>query len=378
MPDANAAGSPRRKAKDTLRSLLLLSVAPTLVLLGTAELIVRSWGLDRPSVVAGGSGLGPGRLLRPDPDLGWTLVPGAATTFGQSIRLNSLGLRSPEVGPKQPNEFRVLSLGESTTFGIGVEAAETYSAQLQGLLAARVAPRPVTVVNAGISAYSSYQSLRYLELRGLALEPDLVLFYHEANDYMPSAVHDTELNEVGVLLTDQQLYGSPSRRLANFLERHWGLYRFVAYSYAKHTIRGLEGAALKNPILDIGLPDFDAGGRLDVADEGLAAQGKVRAMPLGRRVSDPERRQNLEKLRALCAARGIRLIVIHPSYRDSRRHECLLTRFCAERGVAMVEAHDALHPEGMLSYELFRDRWHPTALGHRRLAEALAAAIDPR
>ena len=88
---------------------------------------------------------------------------------------------------KPPGVFRILSLGESTTFGDKLEATENYSYRLEELLNADpTLGRRVEVWNCGIPAYSTYQSLRWLELDGLGFQPDLVLFYHEINDFLPT------------------------------------------------------------------------------------------------------------------------------------------------------------------------------------------------
>jgi hypothetical protein len=47
---------------------------------------------------------------------------------------------------------------------------------------------------------------------------------------------------------------------------------------------------------------------------------------LGRRVTEEERQANLERLVALTNEHGMKLVLLHPSYRDSTPHECLLTR----------------------------------------------------
>ena len=45
---------------------------------------------------------------------------------------NSLGWRGPDVSrPKPPGTFRILGLGDSFTYGAGVDAAETYLARLE-------------------------------------------------------------------------------------------------------------------------------------------------------------------------------------------------------------------------------------------------------
>ena len=88
-------------------------------------------------------------------------------------------------------------------------------------------------------------------------------------------------------------------------------------------------------------------------------------LDLPTRVSNEERQKNFRLLKNICEHHGIRLVIIHPSYRDSVRHECELTDFCRETKVPMFEAFDSLHPPGGDSFEYFLDLWHPSPLGHR-------------
>jgi lysophospholipase L1-like esterase len=125
-----------------------------------------------------------------DPRLFWTLKPGlegkvieghirdAAIRF--TFSTNSRGLRGPEV-PRRKGAFRILALGDSTTFGLGVNDDETWPAVLESLLREKTG-RPVEVINAGVPGYTAFQGLRYLEDRGLSLAPDLVLATFGFND----------------------------------------------------------------------------------------------------------------------------------------------------------------------------------------------------
>jgi lysophospholipase L1-like esterase len=369
--------------------LAVYSLLPLVSLLIAAETAVRLFRLDRPAYFAGGLGSidqrDSGELA--DVDLGWAGKPGyrAAASFSrESYAFNSLGLRSPEVGPKREHELRVLSLGESSTMGVGVEAEETYSLRLQELLGQKLQPRPVTVINAGISGYSSFQSLKYLELRGLKLKPDLVLFYHELNDYLPSTVRDPGQSEVEVLQTDRQLYDSGLVRLSRWLLTRSALYRFASYSYAQRRIRrliataGQAGREVSSPLAEIGLPErYNLASFLYSVDESRERESvaEVRPAVVGRRVTDEERLDNLRRLVAVCRENGIALVIIHPSYRWSSRHECLLTRYCAENRIPMFEAYDVLHPAAQAPERLFHDFMHPSAAGHQALAEGLSRFI---
>lgn len=152
------------------KSAAVLSVA-VLMILG-AEIYVR-WAMPQHALT-----FTPG-MLEKAPPLRYRLTPGfrgEISWTGQyraSVAINSLGLRGPEVLPKKPGDFRVLVLGDSFPFGIGVEAAETYVARLAEL-APKNGPRVVTL-NGGVPGYGVPDALTFLEEYGLALEPDLVL-----------------------------------------------------------------------------------------------------------------------------------------------------------------------------------------------------------
>ena len=69
------------------------------------------------------------------------------------------------------------------------------------------------------------------------------------------------------------------------------------------------------------------------------------------------------------------MVVIHPTYKDSKPHSCLLTEFCAKNGVPMFEAYGSLHPGGKGDGSLFKDAVHPSAEGQENLARDLAAFL---
>lgn len=96
------------------------------------------------------------------------------------IHTDSLGLRSTEsgttYGPKAPNEYRIAIIGDSITFGEGIEnTADTYSQLLEVQLNAAQNQVQVQVFNFGVSAYSIKTMVATLEHRVLEIEPDLVL-----------------------------------------------------------------------------------------------------------------------------------------------------------------------------------------------------------
>jgi hypothetical protein len=94
------------------------------------------------------------------------------------VETNSDGLRDREIGPKQHGVRRVLVLGDSYTWGDGVNLDETYVKQLEKLLNARCgrARSPMyEVINAGVPEWGPAQMWLYLKDYGVRFQPDLVL-----------------------------------------------------------------------------------------------------------------------------------------------------------------------------------------------------------
>ena len=355
---------------------IVFALVPVCVLFGILEGVVRVAGWDHATLQSVPLPEERAGLIQPDQTLFWSLRPDTHAIWQDTqISVNHAGTRGAEIATKQPGELRILSLGESTTFGTAVSDDETYSARLEALLQAGNPNRRVTVINAGVPAYSSFQSLTYLEQRGFALEPDLVLFYHELNDYLPTSLRDSSNNEIGLTQTDRQLYDSRSQRVHRALMQWSAVYRWLSYTVANARIRKFDRPDADNPILRIGLPGYALPSRLVPAAGPGAGTAAHNDKALGRRVSDEERQANLERLTALCRQHGVQLVLLHPSYRDSSKHECLLTRFATKRGVLMFDVFDSLHPPGVSAQSIFRDAWHPGPEGHAWLARDLATFL---
>ncbi len=359
------------------------SLLPALILAVALEFGIRLLNLAAPSMHSNPLPEENYGAMRDDPDLFWSLVPGfrargdiAELDEVMEININDLGLRYGQVSPKQADEFRILSLGESSTFGAYISNHRTYSARLEaGLNKNAAAGRRYTVINAGVSAYSSFQSLMYLKLRGLKLRPDMVLFYHEYNDYLPSSLRSSSNTEIGLARTDRQLYQSSRGFASRQLITRSALIRFLSYRLAKYRVEKYRKTRKAEAPSNIGLATLGANPQIAAFAEGWDNDFDIKHDALPRRVSPAERRQNLEKLDALCRANGVRLVVIHPSYRRTVRHECILTRFCKDNGVIMYEAHDVLHPDGVSPEEVYIDSAHPTPYGHQLLADGLLPLV---
>src|SRR5262249_61615194 len=101
-----------------------------------------------------------------------------AAPYGTSWR----GPREREFpGASPAGTKRILVLGDSFTEGVGVSAAETFTAQLQSLLDGAGLDR-WRIINAGVASYSPLLEYLYLKTQGLALEPDVVLLNLDLSD----------------------------------------------------------------------------------------------------------------------------------------------------------------------------------------------------
>ncbi|MCC6159091.1 MAG: SGNH/GDSL hydrolase family protein [Deltaproteobacteria bacterium] len=81
--------------------------------------------------------------------------------------------------PKEPNEIRVVCVGDSVTFGRSLE--DSWPGRLQRLLDAD-APYSIrfVVFNAGTPGHNVVQCKRMLQHRWMALEPDVVIWHESA------------------------------------------------------------------------------------------------------------------------------------------------------------------------------------------------------
>jgi hypothetical protein len=116
----------------------------------------------------------------------WNRPGQTGTYFGAKVRINSIGLRGPEIPEKAKGEIRILLMGDSFPFGIGVPEDRALAAQLEAQLAGEAPPgRSYRVINMGVVSYNTQQELRQLQEIGLGLKPDLVLLAYAANDIEP-------------------------------------------------------------------------------------------------------------------------------------------------------------------------------------------------
>lgn len=324
-------------------------------------------------------GLSPGQI--PDDELLWRNNAGYAPEdhFGP---INSLGLRGPEVSLEKPEGVtRILSLGESTTFGDGVHWSQTYSAQLELKLRARGVESQVW--NAGVRAWSSAQSLRFLQLEMEHLDPDLVLFYHELNDFLPTVIRNLRMRSAG--LTDRETMDLISGRSALLrIVRSSRLLTWLSLARARSQADAVTQRLSESSSVDVMLIHLLPYQRLAAVPAGARQRPWMNNPNPLVRVPDPDRETVLRALIDEVEGRGATLVLYHPAYRISVPHRCLLVRLARERGIPLIEVEAVLQRAAAKSglskgdYFLEGDHYHPNPAGHRAMAQATADVLVKR
>jgi lysophospholipase L1-like esterase len=336
----------------TRRKRLVFTLSALLLLLLTAEAALRLLGYRYESFFAQAfwwkrfSGQ---PIYEADPVRFWRLRPHANSDLSPESRdaqiINGLGFRDDRLErQKAPGEFRVTALGDSCTFGDGVETWEAYPNALETMLQQANPGRRIQVINAGVPGYTSYQVRRYLETELLAYQPDLVIVYVGFNDNVPAVngVTDAKRGTVNRFTwTVQALLG-----------------RSRVYQFFKYNLLRFKQRLLPNQRPD----ERDPEGVEDTIF----------------RVTREEFVENLIAVRRLGDAHGFRTIVVTlPHEFPDEPERNALIRAAAQKGdIPLVDLFPILKGyQGRGEHLFASDGGHPNNLGHRHIAEALFAKM---
>jgi hypothetical protein len=188
-----------RPPSASAKSRILLLLTSILLCLGLVELglRVRTHVLNRTAfeAVFSSEALPPGfrggelklaGLIRPavNPKIIYELRPGLSGSFwGARLTINEHGFRSRSLDVAKPaGAVRVLGLGDSFMFGLGVSDDETYLDTLEGLLNEGPEPIDWQVINTAVPGYNTVMEVETLRERGLEYSPDHVVIEFVSND----------------------------------------------------------------------------------------------------------------------------------------------------------------------------------------------------
>jgi hypothetical protein len=377
----------------------LLLAALSLLLFGAgAEVAVR---VASPEMWLPGEDEPEGIMHRrsPDPLLVYELRPGARIRFprerGQgtvTLEVNALGLRDrPGLAHQKPaGGKRVLVVGDSIVFGLGVELEETLAKRLEAELRAR--GLETECIGVAVSGYDALQAVQLLRTKGLAFGPHLVVFAYNLTDAMDFS---GELGQFFEALTySEPMPGDGLRRavLPWSQAARWVFWRLSRrrapdVAKAKQVQRAMEEA--RRAYIEAVLARHR--GEPEVSAVLPSARRSTPPLPepwngIEESYLDPrnDRRRRAAWLDLLDAGheRGVPvLMAVIPAFVDRRPYpfadlEAALLADAQRLGLETVSLSAVLEHAAVdaLSY----DSLHPTAAGHAALASRLADSVWSR
>lgn len=207
--------------KKKLLSILILLTLASAVGLAIAELIFRKLS---PEYIEFQSSFIPSEttIITLKPNIQRKLIHPANHEPPFFLSTNSMGLRSnKEITFSLPEKIkRIVCLGDSYTFGFGVENNETYPFYLQERLNEGTNGEGwrYQVINAGFaSGVATDAQYLYLKEKGIKFSPEIVtLGFCIANDFIDMSKNKWTLGKDGKL---EKIFNPGSRRIPDFIKR---------------------------------------------------------------------------------------------------------------------------------------------------------------
>jgi lysophospholipase L1-like esterase len=239
---------------------------------------------------------------------------------------------------------RILHVGESTTYGLGVDPEQAYPAVLAGLLAQRDPQGRFFSYNRGVPGLTSTAMLRSLDEKLEAVRPSVVVIMAGANDF------NERLN--GVWGPDDGWLPTPLRAAVEDLR----LYRVarLALELSRPGVELRDGEILY----------FRHGASVNLLyDE---ARDELRIAQVTARLES-----NLERMIQSSREAGARVLLV--GYIQSYEENRILERVAVGAGIPYVSTFIA--PEHRTPDLFTEDGWHPSAAGHRHIAGRIAESL---
>ncbi|MGH7788190.1 MAG: SGNH/GDSL hydrolase family protein [Candidatus Binatia bacterium] len=264
---------------------------------------------------------------------------------------NSLGFRDVEHATAKPADtLRIVGLGDSFTYGVGADFADTYLALVEQRLNQRAdAARRVEIVKLGMPRHFPLLERRTLEDVGLRFAPDLVLVAVLPNDVIDTYIGDAALcvSDAGYLVScDGLAWGGLPAAIAR------------TSALARLTLRVAGGSGRRLWSMPPRSERSVDGGPYEAAWQQMEGE--------------------LERMRAAAQAHGATLAVvaIPPSPRADPYPEARLRRWSAAHGALFISAYGAMQAADDPARPLY---WavdgHCTPAGYRVIADAIVAGL---
>lgn len=275
----------------------------------------------------------------------WALPPSSSRREGNVwVRTNQYGLRGPQVEELKAGELRMLTLGDSSIFGVEVEEKYVFSSVAAEDLEKKLAV-PVTPYIGGVPGYDSQQSLQTLQRFGPYLKLKWAV--------IGSLWSDVFRNDDARRYTQNQKIREPMRAFAIWRVLRWWLSPWLTAQKVKWVDQKTDIGSLENE----GHPP-----RVILSDY-LA---------------------NLRAMVQKCKEMGVQpVFLVLPAPMDFDvvpppetviAYRAAMATVARESGAPLVDGPVLFKKEGSL--DDFIDQVHPSRSGHAKLGHALAALLD--
>jgi lysophospholipase L1-like esterase len=303
--------------------------------------------------------------------------------------INKQGLRGEDLPePRDPRESWVLCVGDSFTFGGGVETAEAWPQQMQALLGAPE-QSGVRVLNAGANGWATRWQRIYLEQRAFdQLHPDVVVLGWNWNDL--NAAEGGPEDTIKSFIYAEGSWLHPFAQFEFLRESH--LYRWL---YSRRTTAEVPTDAQLRKRLESYKATMDR----------IAVEPETKLLPIRKKrygdnppgeefwkATDTPAwraaREELGRMRDACAARGVAFVVAmfpEPSWDGAGTYPAVdrLASMLDALGVPWVDLMPPFlehKPDGSLAGRsaklwLRYDPVHPTPEGQALFAEGIARLL---
>ena len=311
----------------------------------------------------------PAGLFTERPDGFRVLSPGFSGTisraeFDAPVRIGSFGVRGEGPGPRTDSTFRILTLGDSQTFGFGVLDDQTYSVHLERILGTRFPSLDVEVVNAGVPGYGTVDEVIWLRERAHEVDPDLIV-----SQFL--SVNDFKINRASPFTAE--LLGDADD---GAMESSGGSRSNGARSLASRIVEGIHAAKNRSHAATL----ITEG--LSYIAMRMGLLGGVAAM-----WGEDFTPEDAEKTRALLVllareaqALDVPIVLVYTTGKaqviagdgSGLPSKAVVSGAASDAGVPWIDMTDALRSRSDRQELYFMRDGHWTATGHRAVAEVLA------
>ena len=279
--------------------------------------------------------------LAADGRKGWGLARGG------SARVNELGLRGADLAEPVGDEVRLLTLGDSSIYGDGVDEGQVFE-QVAAAALSRSWGRTVRGVNGGVPGYDTGQSLGLLARVGEAVQPDLVVVANLWSDVF-AGEHHKRAQGPGLEDWTTPLRAFATWRVTRTLLAPWLASRRVGFAVDPSRIGSLSEEGGTRTSLQAYVAGLNA---LADRSEELGAQVVFVVLPA------PLDFDEVPPPEAVAAFRGAMAAVAE------------------QRGALLLDGPARFPADGGSPGE-FQDQVHPAASGHARVGRLLAGLLEP-